>query len=177
MSLVSSMFSANGRLAPADFQSASLILIAVSFVIAASAMFLPIGIYLTLAFISIILVYPWACLWSKRLHDAGQSGWLFLVVLVVWMIIGWIANTIIGAVLGGDAAMQMQAASESGDPAAIFQAMEGSTRGVALPTAIVNAIVSFLFVFVSNMILKSDPEENRYGLPTGAPAAAEPDAE
>ena len=87
MSLVASMMSANGRMAPADFQKAGLILIAISFVLALTPLVLPVVLASLLTIIvGLALIYPWACIWSKRLHDAGRSGWMFLVVLVIWIV-------------------------------------------------------------------------------------------
>ena len=95
MSLVASMMSANGRMAPADFQKAGLVLVAISFVLGLFPLFLPLILAGVIGLLSLVLIYPWVCIWSKRLHDAGKSGWLFLVVLVVWIVLGIIVGLFI----------------------------------------------------------------------------------
>ncbi|EAP88905.1 MAG: DUF805 domain-containing protein [Oceanicaulis sp.] len=174
MSLVASMMSANGRMAPADFQKAGLILIAISFVLALTPLVLPVVLASLLTIIvGLALIYPWACIWSKRLHDAGRSGWMFLVVLVIWIVLGLIVNQIVATIFGGEAARMMVAAMETGNPDAMMQASKAATQATALPSAVLNAIVGFGVIFAGNAILKQDPQENRYGPVPGAEGAPE----
>ncbi len=174
MSLVASMMSANGRMAPADFQKAGLILIAISFVLALTPLVLPVVLASLLTIIvGLALIYPWACIWSKRLHDAGRSGWMFLVVLVIWIVLGLIVNQIVATIFGGEAARMMVAAMETGNPDAMMQASKAATQATALPSAVLNAIVGSGVIFAGNAILKQDPQENRYGPVPGAEGAPE----
>jgi len=171
MSIMSAMFSAKGRLAPADFQQAGLILVGVSFVLALAPVVLPFGLTMLLGFLSLILIYPWVCLWSKRLHDAGQSGWLAAAAIVVWIILNYIMGQIVSTLFAPDAAQMMLAAQETGNPQAILQATQEMTRMSAIPSAIGGLIVGAGMVFGGSRLLKSDPEENRYGPPTGGEAS------
>lgn len=174
MSLVASMMSANGRMAPADFQKAGLVLVAIAFVIGLTPLFLPVVAAGALSLIvSLALIYPWVCIWSKRLHDAGKSGWLFLVALVVWFVLLMIVNQIVTVMFGGESARMMAAAMETGNPDAIMQASEASSQATAVPSAILSALVSIGMIFGANAILKQDPEENRYGPVPGAEGAPE----
>ncbi|WP_306015804.1 DUF805 domain-containing protein [Oceanicaulis sp. MMSF_3324] len=174
MSLVASMMSANGRMAPADFQKAGLVLVAIAFVIGLTPLFLPVVAAGALSLIvSLALIYPWVCIWSKRLHDAGKSGWLFLVALVVWFVLLMIVNQIVTVMFGGESARMMAAAMETGNPDAIMQASEASSQATALPSAILSALVSIGMIFGANAVLKQDPEENRYGPVPGAEGAPE----
>jgi len=174
MSLVASMMSANGRMAPADFQKAGLVLVAIAFVIGLTPLFLPVVAAGALSLIvSLALIYPWVCIWSKRLHDAGKSGWLFLVALVVWFVLMMIVNQLVTVMFGGESARMMAAAMETGNPDAILQASEASSQATAVPSAILSALVSIGMIFGANAILKQDPEENRYGPVPGAEGAPE----
>ena len=174
MSLVASMMSANGRMAPADFKKAGLVLVAIAFVIGLTPLFLPVVAAGALSLIvSLALIYPWVCIWSKRLHDAGKSGWLFLVALVVWFVLLMIVNQLVTVMFGGESARMMAAAMETGNPDAIMQASEASSQATAIPSAILSALVSIGMVFGANAILKQDPEENRYGPVPGAEGAPE----
>ena len=173
MSLVASMMSANGRMAPADFQKAGLVLVAISFVLGLFPLFLPLVLAGVIGLLSLVLIYPWVCIWSKRLHDAGKSGWLTLVVIVVWFVLGMIASQIVSTIFGGEATRMMAAAMETGNPDAIMQASQAASQATALPTAILNAVVSVAMIFGGNAILQQDPQENRYGPVPGAEGAPE----
>ena len=173
MSLVASMMSANGRMAPSDFQKAGLVLVAITFVLALLPLALPIVVAGLISILSLVLLYPWVCIWSKRLHDAGKSGWLFLVVLVVWIILSLVVSKIVTLIFGGEAARMMANAIETGNMDAVMQANEATVQATALPGAILNALLGIAMVFGGNAILKQDPQENRYGPVPGAEGAPE----
>jgi uncharacterized membrane protein YhaH (DUF805 family) len=75
MNWQSVFFSANGRMGQKDFW------------IAAAALFgawvLSLALHFLAPFAWLLLVYCWICILSKRLHDAGRSGWLILVPVAV----------------------------------------------------------------------------------------------
>ena len=70
------LFSPQGRISSADFMRGGYIL-----VLAAIALGLlhlvNTAIALVLGFLNILLMYAWAVLWIKRLHEGGKSGWMF----------------------------------------------------------------------------------------------------
>lgn len=71
------LFSPRGRLRRRLYWRASMILLVIWWV----APIIPrIGLYLGAAF-SLVALYGFACLYAKRLHDLGRSGW--------WQLIGW----------------------------------------------------------------------------------------
>jgi uncharacterized membrane protein YhaH (DUF805 family) len=158
-------FNAKGRIGPGEFQQGALILIGISFVLAVLPLLSPaLGL---LGIIGLILIWPWASLWSKRLHDAGVSGWMFILVLVGWLVVGMIVSGVIGAMFAGDVAAELADVDQT-DFAAIMQASMEAQRGAVLPQAIAGAVVSFLVVFIGNAMLKGDPQTNQYGPPPGS---------
>jgi len=165
MNLMSTLFAHKGRLAPAEFQRAGFVLIGMSFLIALSPLFLPFRLSITLSILGLLLVWPWACLWSRRFHDAGQSGWLFLAVLVLYLALNFAMNQILSTIFGGEAARMAQAAVETGDFRIMMEAMRESAVALAPSNAIGSGLISVVMVLGANAILKSDPEENRYGPP------------
>jgi uncharacterized membrane protein YhaH (DUF805 family) len=86
-------FSAEGRIGQKDFWLAAAILFIFSIVIHAAAV-----VGTLLWFLS---AYCWICIYSKRLHDMGRSGWLQLLPFVLgWglMTMGFIFG--VGSLLG-----------------------------------------------------------------------------
>jgi len=166
------LFNPQGRISPAAFQRAALILIGIGFVLnILPAISLALGMLSTLG---LLLIYPWVVIWVKRLHDAGQSGWLFLAVLVAWFIVGWIVSMIVFTLFAGNAAVS---ASGAQDFSAMMQQMSSASRATAVPNAIAGALIAFGFVWGANMLLKSQPEANQYGPPPGPDGTSKPDAE
>jgi uncharacterized membrane protein YhaH (DUF805 family) len=86
-------FSAEGRIGQKDFWLAAVILFVFSIVIHAAAV-----VGTLLWFLS---AYCWICIYSKRLHDIGRSGWLQVLPFVL----GWMLMTVgfvfgVGSLLG-----------------------------------------------------------------------------
>jgi uncharacterized membrane protein YhaH (DUF805 family) len=156
-------FSLKGRINPAQFQQGAIILIVVNFVL---AMLPLVSIsFALLAFpIGLIIAWMWLSLWSKRLHDAGKSAWMVLLVLLVSFGLSYAATRLVYMVTGFDQAAVTAAAQAAGTD--IMGAMKASieaSKSIVLPSAIAGAISTFIVVFLGNKVLKSDPEENQYG--------------
>ena len=91
MRWIASLFSSNGRLAPTGFWVGFLALSAVGL----AALTVPrVGALLWLA-----MLYPWTCLYARRLHDLGRSGWFQLVAWAVNLALMVIAIVLIGGAL------------------------------------------------------------------------------
>ena len=148
---------ANGRIGQKDFWIGFLILFVVSFVVH----FIPVlGQILWL-----VLIYPTVCLYSKRLHDFGKSGWLVLVPYAVLFLALVIAVMFVGtAVLMGGASNLDTGAAAAG---AVGGLMLAGLVGLA---ALLVCLGFLLWVGLS----KGDPGPNRYGSPplTAATATA-----
>ena len=137
--------SANGRIGQKDFWIGFLILFVAGIVL---GMIPFLGMIIGLA-----LIYPNVCIFSKRLHDFGKTGWLaavpyaiFAVVMVVSMIAGGAA--FFGAASG-------TAAGAGGAMAAM------GTMGLLFLLGFAAYIGFVLWVGLS----KGDPGTNQYGAP------------
>jgi uncharacterized membrane protein YhaH (DUF805 family) len=131
MGWASLFFSAEGRIGRRAFWIAWLVLAVTSTPL---KLFGPLGAALSLGWI-----YPQVCVYSKRLHDLGQSGWKIL--LPVGLLVG-------AAVLGG-------AAEALGDsPMMLMTAIPGA--GLALASVVISLRVT---------LRKGDPDANAYGPP------------
>ena len=69
------LFSSYGRIGSGTFINAGYILILIGTAFSMSKMISPAigGIF---GFLSMLLLYPWVCIWIKRLHNGGKSGWM-----------------------------------------------------------------------------------------------------
>ena len=152
------MLNPKGRLGPGGFWTASLILIAIGAILSILPALNP--VLAILGIVSLVLIYPWIVIWVKRLHDAGKSGWLFLVVFVLWLIVSLAVGAFITAQFGPDT--DPAAAT---DLAGMMAAMNETTRATAIPNTIASVVVSLIFVFAGNALLKGDPGPNAYGPP------------
>jgi len=137
--------------------------------IALSALFaitplISVPLSLILSIVGLVFIYCWVVLWLKRYHDGGKSGWMCLVPIIVWLILSFIASSVVSAMFGG--AIDQSAANEAaaaGDLGAVFQAVFGAAKATAIQSAIAGALVSFIVAFVFNRMIKSDDHENQFG--------------
>lgn len=160
------LFGPNGRISPADFMKGSTVLIVISFILGLLPL-ISMGLAMVLSIVSIVMIYPWVCLFMKRLRDGGKSGWLCIVVILVWIILGMIIGMVVTAVIGGGMAAgseeAMQAAAESGDLSAVMDAAGAMAKKTAIPSAIAGAVVSYLIAFIVNKVIPHDAHDNQYG--------------
>ena len=138
---------ADGRIGKRDFWIGFAILFGVGFVL---GMIPVIG-----QLVSIALIFPWVCLYAKRLHDMGKTGWLMLVPMGVAIVC-----TIIVLMVGG---MAMIGAGAAGtDAAAGGAAMAGV--GMAALVLLAAFVVNIAFLFWVGLSA-GDPGDNRFGPP------------
>lgn len=127
-----------------------------------------------IALLSYVLIFPYICVYGKRLHDSGRSAW--------WVIGVWGAGLIIQVVLlmififfilpGFMSVEQKETLeeifklAEAGDSAQVMQGMEylmAELEGVLQRTSIVlTIIVNALLGFIIGS-LRTIPEDNQYG--------------
>jgi len=154
--------SPKGRIGPAVFQQSAIILIVIGFVLNLTNLFIPMLIPLTFL-AGIALLWPWICLWIKRLHDAGKSGWMLLVIILVMIVLSMISSFIVRMFVHVNPADVQAAMANSHGFADMFKAGMAANRALMLPNSIATVIVQLIVVFGANAMLKSDPEENQFG--------------
>jgi len=144
--------SANGRIGQKDFW----IGFAILFVAGIVLNFIPVIGQIA----GILLIYPWVCVYSKRLHDMGKTGWLAAVPFGVFFV------AMVLAVIAGGAAM--------------FGAASGSAVGAGSAVAALGMIglitmLAFLVWIAFTLWLglsKGDPATNQYGPPPVSPTGS-----
>lgn len=162
-------FSPQGRLSPRQFGRGLIILVAAIMIILIASAFVSPGI----GILQWLLVFPYFCLFAKRLHDAGQSAWLYLLFLLGYFVLTGLLTALLLNVLSPDAAIiqaEFQEIALGGDFSGAMEAM--SERG--LEVARKSILTTVTVVLLTNGILglvagkmKSDPVANRYGPPAG----------
>ena len=105
------------------------------------------------AVIGLLLIYPQVCVYVKRLHDMGKTGWLVLLPLALTF-----GLLIAAFVVGGASVFAM--AGATGSPDAGMLAALGSVAVFLLLILVVN-LGFLLWVGLS----KGDPDTNQYGPP------------
>lgn len=104
--------------------------------------------------VGLLLLYPWTCLYSKRLHDMGKSGWLQLAMYGIFIV-----GVIVAIVLGGGG-MIMAMAGGQNDPAA----MAALTSGLGIASlAFLLACLLCLGFLIWVGVTPGEPGPNQYG--------------
>lgn len=107
------------------------------------------------ALISLALIYPMVCLYSKRLHDFGKTGWLTAIPFVVFAL-----AMVVGLITGGMAVLGMGATGSEAAAAGAAMAGLGLFGGLMALAGLIS--LGFL-LWVG--LTSGDPMDNRYGAP------------
>jgi uncharacterized membrane protein YhaH (DUF805 family) len=156
---MNTMLNPKGRIGPATFRNAALILIVIGAILSLAPLLNP--MLALLGILGLVLIWPWVVIWVKRLHDAGKSGWWFLAVLVLWLIV----SVAVSLILTAQFAPASPDLAGSTDFAAIMAAMTEQMSATVVPSTIASVVISLIFVLGANAVLKSDPGPNAYGPP------------
>ncbi len=156
-------FSPKGRINPTQFMQGAILLIVINFIFSmltlVSMMF-----FLVAMPVGLIMIWLWFSLWAKRLHDAGKSAWMVLLVLLVTVAVSLLSTRLVYMITGFDPASATAAAQKAGaDIMAAMKASFEASRSIVLASAIASAVSSFIIAYIGNKLLKNDPEENQYG--------------
>jgi len=116
------------------------------------------AIGMVLGIVSIIFLWCWIVLWIKRYHDAGKSGWMSLLPIVVYIILFLV---IIFGYAGEEISNLMAVATDPDASVEAEAALDAKIGGIPflLGTSLFSAIVAFGF----NSLIKSDPDDNQFG--------------
>ena len=169
------LFSPSGRIGPSAFMKGLAVLALVGALIKVIPLF-SYGLGSTLQYAGLLLLVPLVFLLIKRSHDAGRSGWMSILWVILIGIVSLILQSIATNMTGGAPMAEMKAATEelalsgAGFTELMTRTTELATEygpAIAKNTAIPTAIASFLGVmgggFLVNLINKHNPHENAYG--------------
>lgn len=168
------LFSPSGRINSSEFMRGAMILIVLGLLIALSP-YISSGLAMVMFAVSLLFIWCWVVLWIKRYHDAGKSGWMCLIPIIIWLIgYGILAQMLPGMIapeLEAELKLEMTEAATEGGLGAIFGMANSETalalsKATTLPVALAHAVWSALIAFLFNGMIKHQPEENQFGHPT-----------
>jgi uncharacterized membrane protein YhaH (DUF805 family) len=143
--------SADGRIGQKDFWVGVLILFVIWLLAPALHILAPL--------VWLLLLYPWVCVFAKRLHDFGKSGLLILVPFIV----AFVAVMFAGIFGGVTVVSAIWAAAQGGYQPTPWAMLFGALT-VALGFLAFAGLVKFIFILWVGLS-RGDPGPNRYGPP------------
>ena len=156
------LFNPNGRIARTRFLQGMVVLTVASvLVVAGNTM-----VSSMVGFLNLLLIFPYICVFGKRLHDAGTTAW--------WVIAIWLGSMlsafILGLIFGGffmtpemvEIQEEMSERLAAGDFAGFMQGTEILSDKM-LPLNILTTIGSNLILAIVVGALKTEPRENKHG--------------
>lgn len=160
------LFNPNGRIARNRFFQGMVVLTVASILIVAGNTM----VNKVIGFLNLLLIYPYICVFGKRLHDAGTTAWWVIAIWLGSMLVAFI----LGLVFGGffmtpemvDIQEEVTERLASGDLAGAMQGAEILSDKM-LPLNILTTIGSNLALAIVVGALKTDPRENKHGAVPG----------
>lgn len=161
-------FDPQGRISPRVFGQGYVLLTGATLVVTVLALVVSPGA----GILQYALVFPYICVFGKRLHDAGMSAWLWLVFLLGYFLINVVASAILVPVLAPETyaiQLEVQKVMEEGGLNAGMEELARRAPEITQSSALVNVIVLLIASAIIGFIaysLRSDPNANRHGPPT-----------
>lgn len=170
MTLKTLLFSPSGRAAPRTFWRGVVVLTAVMVLVIVANAYGGVALAGIAGLVSLVMPYPYFCVYAKRLHDSGRGAGWFALFFVGYLLLEVVLQEILMPLLSPEGAAlraELQALAEAGQYGEIF------ARGpdIARMTAMTSLVTLFLINFILGSLaarLHSDPDPNRFGAPTGA---------
>lgn len=160
-------FNPEGRTAPNLFGQGFIVLTGVCMIVQIAAVL----VSPVFGMLQYALVFPYLCVFAKRLHDAGHTAWWYVAFLFGYMLLNMIFGAITLPILS-PAAFAMQAEFQTilqqQGMARMFEVMAERAQELQR-LSVVSSIASFLLSsavlgFIA-MRLKQDVSPNKYGVP------------
>jgi uncharacterized membrane protein YhaH (DUF805 family) len=164
------LFNPNGRIARNRFWQGMVLLTVASVVVSSAALL----VHPMFDFISLALIFPYVCVYGKRLHDAGQTAWWVIAIwfgvvviqVILFMILLFTALPMLMSPEQRELWEEIMRLSEKGDTEeamkgveTLIEQMQGLFQRTSLFVLVVaNAAMALIIGFV-----KTEPRENKHG--------------
>lgn len=164
------LFSPNGRIARNRFWQGMVILTVASVLVAAGAVML--GTLFSL--LGYALIYPYICVYGKRLHDVGLTAWWVIGVWLGTVFFNFIVSLFLTPFFMGE---EERAIQEEMTERMLGGDLSGMMEGAEILAAQLLPLTLFLTVltnFVAALVvglLPTDPRENKHGPAPGSSPA------
>lgn len=184
MSLMGILFSPNGRIQAGEFWRGLIILIGAGLVLSILSTFASGAIAGLAGLLGILLIYPYICVFGKRLHDSNKSAWMWLLFLLGYLVLVIIMTTFLVPLYPGAAEAtavaneKMAELLESGEFsfAGMMEITSESARATAAPSLIFTISAQLITGFFAARLF-SYPEANKYGPPVGGVVGGSDDSD
>lgn len=158
-------FSPAGRIGSQDFMKAGVILIIIGIVLSLLKISNP-STTLLVSVGNLLLLYPWVCIWVKRLNNGNKSGAMIFsyIALYVAFLLGL---TVVAILVFGDGTLWDAAMAYSKQEITYAEYVSvietASANNLALPSLIAGVIASFLTLVIADKATPNDTDDNQFG--------------
>ena len=121
--------------------------------------------------------WPWIAVHAKRLHDANQTGWITVGLIVGAFVLYFVLAGLFAGLIGDPqktAALQaeLESAQSSQDLGAMMETLSLMMQDQLLPTLLTLFAMTGIIGAVMGLF-KTDPNDNEYGPGPGGSASAD----
>lgn len=156
------LFSPAGRLAPRRFWQALVILTVASTLVVAGQVMLSSSVGL----FGYFLIFPYICVYGKRLHDTGRTAWWVVGVLFATLTVQFVATLCLEPVFSTEEIESVRSLVtdrfQAGDLAGMMQQGE-RLNALLLPLNLLNTIIGNVVVGYLVGRLKGEAGHNQFG--------------
>ncbi|PHQ66820.1 MAG: hypothetical protein COB92_06830 [Robiginitomaculum sp.] len=161
------LFSPSGRIDAHTFKRGAVILLTIN-VLLWQAWLISLGAGVIAFFASLVLVYCWGCLFAKRFHDASKSGWMYLLIFIIFLVVSYMVGSVLLGVMSPDIVTEAENLQETidmdnPDVEYLLGVYDRMLKAMSLPFTISYLAVGGALAFGVNAMLKTDPEPNEHG--------------
>jgi len=158
------LFSPQGRINSAAFIRGGYILILISIAIGLSVL-VNTALGMVLSIFNIVLMYAWAVIWIKRLHNGGKSGWMFFAYILLYVGLSMFAAVLMLMFVGGEDFMHLvvEKANNELSDAELQTKMEAWQIANMVPMLIAKSLASLITLHIGDRAMPTDEGDNQYG--------------